>query len=157
MAYQLSDTCELTVSPDLSVTIKNRKSSITFPAYRWKRLTKYFNEIENAVDKLQKKEYVKLFAPLGGAYYLSVTKGFKCVDIRRFRKAKNDQLLPTLDGISFRLCEWCALFSHVLEKMNADYPAMKDVVLCADQLDHHNQMCYFGCSECNPFSFMDFY
>ena len=155
--YNLSESCELTVHEDLSVFMKNRKSTMAFPDSRWKNFSKYFNEIQDAVEKLKKKEHVKLFVHLGGAIYISVTTGFKCVDIRRFRQANNDQLLPTLDGLSLRLCEWNTLFSSVSKKMELDYPAMNDVVLCADGMGHNNQMGFIRCGECNPHSFMDNY
>ena len=155
MTYQLSDSCDLTVLPDLSVTIKNRKSSVTFPACRWKLLMQYFADIQEGVDKLQNKEHIKFFTHLGAGFYVSVKSGFKCVDIRRFRRAKNEQLLPTIDGLSLRLCEWNTLFSDVSKKMDANYPAMNDVVLCADQLDHCNQLGYLKCPECNPYSWFE--
>jgi len=155
--YQLSESCDLTVLHDLSVTISNRKASVTFPACRWRLLTKYVVQIQEGVDKLLKKEHIKYFKHMGGGFYISVTTGFKCVDIRRFRRAKNEQLLPTIDGLSLRLCEWNTLFSHVSKKIVSDYPAMDYVVLCADQLDHCNQLGFLGCSECNPYSFFELY
>jgi hypothetical protein len=157
MTYQLSESCDLTVLPDLSVTIKNQKSSVTFPACRWKLLTRYFAEIQEGVDKLQKKEHIKLFSHIGGGFYVCVTSGFKCVNIRRFRRAKNEQLLPTMDGLSLRLCEWNALLSHVSKKMAVDHPSMSGVVLCSDQLDHCNQLGWLQCSECNPYSYFELY
>ena len=56
------------------------------------------------------KQYVQLNLHLGGKYYLSVTTGFACVDIREYyfnRTVKG--VKPCKEGIALRIPEWVAL------------------------------------------------
>jgi hypothetical protein len=72
---------------ELFVTIaeENSSKSVTFPAYRWAQFVAYQTEIDESVKQLVDKQgNVKLFVHVGGAWYVSVTTGFACVDIRLF-------------------------------------------------------------------------
>jgi hypothetical protein len=152
--YSLSSACKLTVKPDLTVVIKNRKTGIAFPAQRWKELTHCVADVEGAVKQLKDKQYVNYRRHIGGAYYLSVTTGFYCVDIRKFVK-RGDDIKPTKQGIALRIWEWTQLV-NTISQLKKDYPAMNVIVLCSDQLDHMNQLGYMACPECNPHgSFLD--
>ena len=154
--YSLSSACGLTVKPDLTVVIKNRKTSISFPAQRWKELTHCAHYIDEAVKQLKDKQYVKYRQHIGGAYYVSVTTGFYCVDIRKFVKRGDDNIKPTFDGLALRVWEWTRLV-QTISQLKKDYPAMNDVILCSEQLDHHNQIGYLSCGECNPHgNFLDY-
>ena len=107
--YTLSDRRVLSVEED-EVVIKDSKNnnSIKIPAKRWATFRLQFDEIENAVSKLREKQYVKYFQHIGGGWYVSVSTGFYCVDIRRFYK-KDGELRPTREGLALRLFEWTEL------------------------------------------------
>jgi len=150
--YSLSSTCELTVRPDdLTIVIKNRKSTIEIPAKRWKKLMCCVDDIEEAVKQLKNKQYVKYREHIGASYYISVTTGYYCVDIRRFigKLGDDENIRPTYDGLALRLPEWNRLV-ETFSQLQKDHPAMDEVKLCMDGLDHQNQMGYFDCPECCP-------
>lgn len=150
--YSLSSTCELTVRPDdLTIVIKNRKSTIEIPAKRWKKLMCCVDDIEEAVKQLKNKQYVKYREHIGASYYISVTTGYYCVDIRRFigKLGDDENIRPTYDGLALRLPEWNRLV-ETFSQLKADFPALSEVKLCMDGLDHMNQMGYFDCPECCP-------
>jgi hypothetical protein len=57
----------------------------TFSYPKWAQFVEYFDEIDNAVAKLiQGEEEVKLQLHVGAAWYVSVTTGFRCIDLRKF-------------------------------------------------------------------------
>jgi hypothetical protein len=60
----------------------NRAAAFSFS--RWAQFVEFFDEIDSAVDKLVKDEEVKLNLHVGEAWYVSVTSGYRCVDIRKY-------------------------------------------------------------------------
>jgi len=72
----------------------------------WTALEKEFDSIGEAVKELCDKKYVKYFKHIGDGWYVSVTTGFWCVDVRKFYTTKNGDLKPKREGIALRLSEW---------------------------------------------------
>jgi hypothetical protein len=73
-------------------------------------LEKEFENISEAVNQLHEKKYVKYFKSIGQDFYVSVTTGFWCVDLRRFYTTKEGALKPSRDGLALRLNEWNRLY-----------------------------------------------
>jgi len=97
---------------------------------------------------------VKIQHHIGGAYYVSVTSGIRCVDFRKFYRpynAKdNDEIKPSKKGVALRLEEWvdmCALVNII----NKDYPSLADAQPCYYGEDHNNQIRWLECPDCHPF------
>jgi len=80
----------------------------------WLEIEKESDNINAAVKQLHEKKYVKYFKHIGDGWYVSVTTGFWCVDLRKFYTAKNGDLKPKREGIALRLSEW----SRVCELRN---------------------------------------
>jgi len=87
----------------------------------WAALEKEFDNINEAVKELCEKKYVKYFKHIGDGWYVSVTTGFRCVDVRRFYTRKNGDLKPKREGIALRLREWnqvCDLRNQLNDDMS---------------------------------------
>ena len=96
--YNLSDTRVIETrneQDEVFVVIRDTVSGkfIEIPANRWASLLLLLVDIDNAVNQLkEKKDYVKYIAHIGGGWYVSVTTGFWCVDIRRSTTPKTAKL-----------------------------------------------------------------
>jgi hypothetical protein len=109
----------------IAVIIKetNSDKTIDLPAKRWQTLVNNAQVIDDNVNGLHEGRYVKLFQHLGGGCFVSVTTGFKCVDIRHFYiPGGSNAHRPTKQGIALRLGEWETL-KTIMAQMVADVPA----------------------------------
>ena len=110
-----------------------------------------FEEIDAKVRDLINNVDVKYQAHIGGGYYVSVTTGFRCVDLRKwFMPWGEKDPKPTKQGISLRLNEWSQM-RHLIDKINIDHHVLGIALPCFMQDDHMNQLGAFECHECNPF------
>ena len=138
---------------DFSVTIEEPGSflkRVTLPAKRWAALVAIEPQIEQSLALLQSQQYVKLNTHIGGGYFVSVTTGFRCVDIRRFYYNSTMQLtLPTKDGVALNLGQW-SLFKEIVQQINREFPNLAKTELCM----HQNLTELLNCSECHPFDDM---
>jgi hypothetical protein len=142
---------------ELFVTIDedNSSKSVTFPANRWAQFVAYRNEIDESVQQLvDKQQNVKLSVHVGGGWYVSVTSGFACVDIRLFYNHPKFGERPTKTGIALRIKEWYALRDQLVQIHN-DYPTLVTTLTCSDHPDHYNQEGAYACRECNPFHWFE--
>ena len=127
----------------------SKMALFSFP--RWAYFIKNFADIDNAVAKLvTTKEDIKLQLHVGGGWYVSVTSGFRCVDIRKFYMLPGVGPRPTKIGLALRLHEWATL-KDVAAEMNEKHPDIAATQPCWAGEDHFNQEGAMGCSECNPF------
>ena len=93
----------------------------TFIYSRWAQFVQNFGKIDDAVARLVKNEPdVKLRLHLGGAYFVSVTTGFRCVDIRKFYVTPGGNTKATKTGFAIPLSEW--RLSHVRVVTNCFIP-----------------------------------
>ena len=141
---------------DLHVTIAEEGSdtkSATFPSRRWAEFVRCIDEITENVNGLIAKQYVQLIRPIGGKWYVSVTTGFACVNIRQYYynyEMKGQR--PSKQGIALRLREWNAL-KDVIPQLHQKYPALSTAQPCSTQLDHQNLEGALSCNECHPFQY----
>ncbi len=76
----------------------------TFP--RWAYFTENFAEIDDAVAKLvMAKDDIKLQLHVGGGWFVSVTSGYRCIDVRKFYMLPGVGQRPTKIGLALRLHE----------------------------------------------------
>jgi hypothetical protein len=132
------------------VTIEEPSSelkTVTLPAKRWAALVATETQIEETLDLLQNQQYVKLNTHIGGGVYVSVTTGFKCVDIRRFYyNPIKESTLPTKEGIAINLNDW-STFKVIAQQINRDFPELAKTKICS----HETFMELWNCNECHPF------
>ena len=134
------------------ITIVNASKIVTLNYSRWKMISMMVSEINDTLEAALKTEDISLKQHLGGNVYLSVSKKFPFVDLRKFFYPK-DQITPyaTRRGIALRAKEWSKLsklIPHIdrILKMDSFIPCFLS--------DHHqNQMGALACSECNPFNY----
>jgi len=142
--YAISETRTLSTkskSGELYVVINDFVSgqTVELSPTRWAAFRVEFDNISAAVKALKENQYVKFFHGIGDDWYVSVTTGFLCVDIRRFFKKKDGELKPTRDGIALKLHEWKNLLTSVLV-MDTDlavfgvYVDDKEQCVCCDHL-----------------------
>lgn len=118
---------------------------------RWATFVDTLDEIDEAVRSLKNDQPVDFSQHIGGKYYVTVSKGVKCVNIRKFflpPGCKKER--PTRTGISLRLGEWETLKDKI-EEIHERLPELKAAKPCYHREDHYNQSTCINCSECNPF------
>jgi hypothetical protein len=82
----------------------------TFTYPRLAHFVEKFVEIDESVTKQSAgQQDVKLQLNVGGGWYVSVTSGFYCVDVRKFYYLPGVGVRPTKTGIALRLYEWVRL------------------------------------------------
>lgn len=121
-----------------------------FTEARWVHFVSLFDDIDAAVDQLRKKEWtgnVRIHA--GGGWYVSVSSGFYCVDVRKFYE-KAGEIKPSRQGIALRLDEWAKL-KDVVQQIFVNHPDLRATEPCYLHADHFNQDGAMNCFECNPF------
>ena len=132
---------------------------LSFARYRWATLRSRIHDVNDAVKTLREGGNVKYQEHIGGAHYISVTSGYKCVDIRKFYKPddpKEGDIKPTRTGVALRLDEWATL-CLLVDTIQAAFPPLALALPCYLGDDHNNQMGYFTCSECHPFHFLELF
>jgi len=75
---------------------------------------------------------------IGGTYYVSVTSGYSCVDIRTFYQpidAKNGEIKPTKQGVSLRFTEW-AYLCNMIGIIHTTFPSLATALPCYYEEDH---------------------
>jgi hypothetical protein len=82
---------------------------------------------------------VKLQLHVGGGWYVSVTSGFYCVDVRKFYYLPGVGVRPTKTGIALRLYEWVRL-KVVAEEIRHRQPQVAEAQPCFFESTHFNQL-----------------
>ena len=101
---------------------------------------------------LRAGESVSYKQHIGGGYYVSITSGFYCVDIRKFFVPYGEtDVKPTRRGIALRLWEWEDM-KKIIDTINNAYPTLGTALPCYLGNDHLNQMGALQCTECYPFN-----
>lgn len=122
---------------------------IEVPIQRWMNFICFIDEIDRVLLKLTSGEYVNYKQHFGAAWYISVTTGFPCIDLRKFYlTAVGFEEKPTKEGFAIRVREWTA-FKGAVHRMHAENPKLKQVQPCGD---HQNQEEGLQCKECYPFA-----
>ena len=128
------------------IIIKDTSSSAEadFPLVRWSFFLSCMADIDKAITQLKEaKEEFKFHQHCGGGWYVSVTSGYWCVDLRRFFMNKEGEIKATRHGIALRLREWKTL-KDVLEKITPD---LSNTIGCF----HEDMEDWVSCKECFPY------
>ena len=127
---------------------------VEMPPKRWAAFRQLVDDVNTSVKAVANGDVgIKLRLHMGGAYYISVTSGIRCVDFRKFYKpygATEDEIKPTKHGVALRLDEWAHLCT-LIDAVNASYPKLAEAQPCYYDDDHMNQMGWIACTECHPF------
>lgn len=148
--YYISANRRIIVKKHEGVTIEEpglESKSVTLTAKRWSSLVASVLEIDQNLELLENNQYVKFNKHLGGGYYLGVTTGFSCVDIREyyFNTVKN-QPLPTKHGVAIYVKYW-PKFKEIIEQITRDFPSLSE----AEQCSHLTLIELINCAECYPY------
>jgi len=110
-----------------------------------------FDDIDQSLNELREHLYVKYMVHIGGGWYISITAGFWCVDIRKFY-VRYDEIRerPTKTGLALRLREWDEL-KNIIEFIHKSHPQLAVAKPCYEGDDHANQLSALSCNECYPF------
>ena len=124
------------------------RTGISFTKGRWAMFLNCLEEMEKSVETMRFEQSVEYSKHLGGRYYVSIGKKFKCVSLRRFFLPHNStKELPTRSGIALRMNEWNGLLDKIPLLQDA-VPELKTAKPCFHSEDYANQT---GRVERNPF------
>jgi len=127
------------------------KKGVCFTKTRWATFRAHIDEIDRSVELLKADQSVEYSQHIGGKYYVTISRGIKCVNIRRYFLPPNcTKERPTRSGIALRLDEW-ETFLTKMDDLHEKLPELKVVSPCYTSENHANQLGYLNCLECNPF------
>jgi hypothetical protein len=128
------------------------RKGVAFTKVRWATFMTHFDDIDRCVELLKTDQPVEYSQHIGGKYYVTISQGMKCINIRRYFLPLNSKKeRPTRSGIALRLDEWGTLATKVYE-LHERIPELKVARPCYASDDHANQLGYLNCRECNPFA-----
>jgi len=122
--------------------------------YRWASFREAVDETNKSVQAMDNGEQdVKFQHHIGGAIYVSVMNGYRCVNIRKWFQPEdlNGEIRPTKKGVALRFNEWRDLCT-LITVINATFPPLNAAQPCFYDGDHMNQLGWLNCKECHPFS-----
>jgi len=125
------------------------KKGISIPLHRYLILRDSINDINGAIECLQKGEDTFFKRHLGGNVYIHVKTPYTGVDIRQWYLPEDEKDIKPGKGIFLKINEWKEL-CNVNECIEDFCPELKQTVRCYDQNDHMNQLGWIMCKECNP-------
>ena len=141
-------------SPYLTWYHQNNITNCSICLRRWAQFRQISDQIEANAKRLADGDAVNYREHIGGGYYVSITSGFLCIDVRRFCVPNGQtDVKPTRLGLAFRLPEWSAM-KEIMEKIDATYTTLATAVPCILTESHMNQLGMINCHECNPFDIM---
>jgi len=137
----------------ITSTLEPRKT-IKFDINRWAHFIRVLAQVDDNAKELNRKSRAVAYRErLGDGYYVSVTTGWRCVDIRKYYVPcglPNDQVRPTKAGISLRLDEWCDLMTTI-PSIHRNFPELASAKCCTDDDSHLGQRGWMECTSCFPF------
>ena len=148
--FRVFRACILSVSVCLFLN-NEELLSLFFRRFTWARFCQLLDDIDEKVKDLRVGKPVQYRSHVGGGYFVSVTKGYKCVDFRKFYLPEGEtEERPTRRGIALRLREWDAM-RGIIQSINQSFDSLAKAVPCFEGYDHLNQMAPLACMECYPF------
>jgi len=108
------------------------------------------DEIETYIEALRVNHPVSNKTHIGGGYYVSITSGCNCIDIRKFYVPYDPK--PTRRGIALRLGEWTEI-KKIINTTNDKFPTLGATLPCFYNEDHLDPLVALQCRACHPFSF----
>ncbi|KAL4231803.1 Transcriptional coactivator [Mactra antiquata] len=122
---------------------------------RWKQFVIQLDEIDTSLKKSCNNEDVEYQFHLGGNWHVSVSRGYYCVDIRKFWLPENEkEIVPSRKGIDLGPSEFREL-KRLTGSIEDQLPELAEIVPCMMREDPQNQLGALQCSECNPNDFQN--
>jgi hypothetical protein len=135
------------------VTIEELQSqkAVDLNANCWIRLIQLIPHIATCVECLANKQYVDFRQHIGGAYFVSVSTGYYCINIRQYYFHPIHGFKPRkIPGIALRVNEFNNL-KELIPSINKDFPELASTLPCTLQQDHKSLEGLLSCDECQPF------
>jgi len=108
------------------------------------------DEIETNVEALRVNHTVSSKTHIGGGYYVSITSGFNCIDIRKFYLSYGQtDHKPTRRGIAELSGEWTEI--KIINTINDKFPTLGTTLPCFYNEDHLDPLVALQCRDCHPF------
>ena len=141
MVLQLSEGRSIRVTKNLIVLedeVQNKFAAFNFQKFC--KIVGAIDEIDATIEKMKKmeEEDVNLRVDIGGKWYVTMTSGMKCVDIRRWI-VRDGHEFPSRTGMALRFAEW-EMFKKRVKTIHSVRADIAAVVQCYMQGDHHNQL-----------------
>ena len=136
----------------ISIEEKGSKKVAHFTPARWASFLQCLDQIDDQLRKLSDGEDVAYCMHYGGAWHVSLTKGFRCVDLRKFfipTATGQTMWKPTKTGIALRLNE-LPTFKQAVDKLHRDNPTVAKFTPGFLNLDYTTPDLIASCPECNP-------
>ena len=128
--------------------------TVSFDVNRWAHFIAVMVNVDEEAKELNRKTRPVVYRQhLGDGYYVSVTGGIMCIDLRKYYVPyglSSDQIRPTKSGISLRLDEWVDMM-QVIPTIHATFPELATSKRCVDEQSHLNQLDWLQCTSCFPF------
>jgi len=135
----------------MSIEDKGTNKAAHFTPARWGSFLRCLDQIDDQLRRMSDGEDVAYCMHYGGAWHVSLTKGFRCVDLRKFFVPTHKTVWkPTKTGIALRLNEW-PTFKQAVDKLHRDNPTVATIIPCLLNLDHITSEIIATCPECNPY------
>jgi len=132
---------------ELSIIEKKNGKEAVFTATRWASFRQCMDEVDEQLNMMSQEQDVAYRYHYGGGWHVSMTTGFKCVDLRKwYVRFGETGVKPTKTGIALRLPEWLKV-KQIIEYLHRDYPNVANYVPCF--LTH--PLHFVGCIECNRY------
>lgn len=138
MVLPLSEGRSIRVTTNLIVL--EDEVRVKFVSFNFQKLSKIMaavDEVDGAIEKMKNYEDCNLRINIGGNWYLTITTGVKCVDIRRWFLV-GENYRPSRNGMALRLAEW-QVFKCQVKTIHQYRPDIAAVIPCYRQEDHNNQ------------------
>jgi len=136
----------------ISIEEKGSKKVAHFTPARWASFLQCLDQIDDQLRKLSDGEDVAYCMHYGGAWHVSLTKGFRCLDLRKFfipTATGQTMWKTTKTGIALRLNEW-PTFKQAVDKLHRDNPTVAKFTPGFLNLDYTTPDLIASCPECNP-------
>jgi len=119
---------------------------------RWAQFRQCIDDIDGHLKSLRVGDPVNHKHSIGGAFYVSITSGFCCIDVRKFFLPHGEtDAKPTRQGIALCLRE-CDNMKKIIDTINDNYPTLGTALPCCLSDDHQNQLGALQCRKCYPFT-----
>ena len=142
-------------SDEVTITSSSdQRKTVSFSTNRWAHFLAVLTNVDDEAKELNRKSRPVAYRHhIGDGYYVSVTDGVMCVDIRRFYVPyglTSDQIRPSKAGLALRLDEW-AEFVLIIPAINETFPTLAQAKRCTDEESHLSQLGWAACTSCFPF------
>ena len=132
---------------EITIADKGTKTAAVFTRARWALIRLCIDQIDGQLSDLAQDKDVSYCAHYGGGWHVSMTKGFRYVDLRKFYMPKGEIIWkPTSTGIALRLAEWSTL-KEFINSLHRDNP---DIIVTPCFFNHGTPEIIAACPECNP-------